>query len=66
MEKLIQLTKEQELELFNKYKKELICPICQSEDLVHKDYLLNRKLLEGIIYGIIITIMGIIIWNLLK
>ena len=66
MERLIQLTEEQEMELINKYKEKLICPICQKEKLVHPDYLLNKKFLKGIFYGIITTILGMVIWNLLK
>ena len=33
---------EEEMEVLEKYRKELICPICQSE-LVNKDYKINKR-----------------------
>ena len=44
----------------------LICPICQKEQLVHPEYLLNKQMLKGILYGIIIIVLGIIIWSLVR
>lgn len=52
----MELTEKQQLEILEKYKEELICPICQKE-LVHKDYEINKKTL---IYFSVILLMGLI------
>lgn len=60
------LTEKQQLEIFEKYKKSLICPKCNA-NLVNRDYKINKKTL---LYFLIIFIMGVFLgifwmWSLL-
>ncbi len=56
----IQLTDNQQIELISKYRRELICPICQKEQLIHPEYLLNKAMMRGVLLGITVTI---IVWG---
>ena len=52
---------EKDMEVLNRYKKELICPICQ-EELENKDYKINRRTFHLVLIAIITSfIMGVII-----
>lgn len=53
----MKLTIDQEIELIEKYKADLICPNCQ-EELMNKDYKKNGILFKGLWIGLIIGTLG--------